>query len=156
MNARGLGLQGLQFDYQTPRTYSANLTFQYSLTRTLSAQASYVWTNAQSLQGGVGYQNVTQLLPAGINTKSCGAYREFPWRQLRSLPGLRRRQLPENLGESTYHGLQTKLEDQFSNGLTFLLTYTWSKTMSDAGDLLNGGSNWRAACFQRAWPRSQI
>ena len=46
-----------------------------------------------------------------------------------------------NLGDSTYHGLQTKLEDQFSNGLTFLLTYTWSKTMSDAGDLLNGGSS---------------
>jgi hypothetical protein len=43
-------------------------------------------------------------------------------------------------GDSTYHGLQTKLEDQFSNGLTFLLTYTWSKAMSDAGDLLNGGS----------------
>jgi hypothetical protein len=45
------------------------------------------------------------------------------------------------LGDSTYHSLQTKLEDQFSNGLTFLLTYTWSKTMSDAGDLLNGGAS---------------
>jgi hypothetical protein len=36
--------------------------------------------------------------------------------------------------------LQTKLEQQFSNGLSYLLAYTWSKTLSDAGDLLNGGS----------------
>jgi hypothetical protein len=41
---------------------------------------------------------------------------------------------------SSYHGLQTKLEEQYANGLTFLLTYTWSKTLSDSGDLLNGGS----------------
>ena len=43
-------------------------------------------------------------------------------------------------GTSSYHGLQTKLEQQFSHGLTFLLTCTWAKTMTDAGDLLNGGS----------------
>ena len=44
------------------------------------------------------------------------------------------------MGSSSYHGLQTKLEQQTSNGLTFLLTYTWSKTMSNAGDLLNGSN----------------
>jgi hypothetical protein len=43
-------------------------------------------------------------------------------------------------GESAYHSLQTKVEKRFANGLNFLFTYTWSKTMSDAGDLLNGGS----------------
>ena len=36
--------------------------------------------------------------------------------------------------------MQTRLEQQFSNGLQFLAAYTWSKTISDAGDLLNGGS----------------
>ena len=41
-------------------------------------------------------------------------------------------------GISSYHGLQTKLQQQVSHGLTFLFTYTWSKAMSDAGDLLNG------------------
>jgi len=43
-------------------------------------------------------------------------------------------------GSSAYHSLQTKVEKQFSQGLNFLATYTWSKTRSDAGDLLNGGS----------------
>ena len=45
-----------------------------------------------------------------------------------SVPGLWRRQLPGQRRCQPYHGLQTKLEQQFSNGLTFLLTYTFSKT----------------------------
>jgi hypothetical protein len=44
------------------------------------------------------------------------------------------------IGSSIYNGLQTKLEQQLSNGLSYLFTYTFSKTLSDAGDLLNGGS----------------
>src|SRR5262249_12871439 len=43
-------------------------------------------------------------------------------------------------GNSNYHGLQTKVEKQFANGLNFLFAYTFSKTLSDAHDLLNGGS----------------
>jgi hypothetical protein len=43
-------------------------------------------------------------------------------------------------GNSGYNALQTKLEKQFGGGLSFLATYTWSKTRTDAGDLLNGGS----------------
>ena len=44
------------------------------------------------------------------------------------------------VGTSQYNGLQAKVEEQYGNGLTFLLAYTYSKTLSDAGDLLNGGS----------------
>ncbi len=43
-------------------------------------------------------------------------------------------------GNSWYHSLQTKVEKQFANGLNFLATYTYSKTETDAVDLLNGGS----------------
>ncbi len=32
----------------------------------------------------------------------------------------------------SYHGLLTKVEKRFSNGLTFLATYTWSKTFFDS------------------------
>lgn len=129
VNALGLGLQGLQFDYQTPRTYSVNATLQYSLTRTLSATASYVFTHGADLQGGVGYQNVNQILPAGTSTKPYIPFSDFGGGSYQATYGV-----------SSYHGLQTKLEKQYSNGLTFLLAYTWAKAMSDAGDLLNGGS----------------
>ena len=140
VNALGVGLQGMQFDYQTPRTYSANLTVQYSLTRTITAQAAYVFTQGADLQTNVGYQLVNQILPAGIDQKNCGAFANYPGGSCVPFKDFGGGSYAANLGDSTYHGLQTKLEDQFSNGLTFLLTYTWSKAMSDAGDLLNGGS----------------
>ena len=130
VNASQLGLQGLQFDYQTPRTYSANFTLQYSLTRTLSAQASYVFTDGQDLQAGIGNNEVSQVLPAGTGTTSYIPFPDFASNGSNQV----------TVGGSQYHGLQTKLEQQYANGLSFLLTYTFSKTMGDAGDLLNGGN----------------
>ena len=39
--------------------------------------------------------------------------------------------LNENAGNSTYHALQTKLEKRFSQGLYMLVSYTWSKLITD-------------------------
>jgi hypothetical protein len=36
------------------------------------------------------------------------------------------------VGSSSYNGLQTSLQKRFSQGLTFLVSYTWSKTMGTA------------------------
>jgi Carboxypeptidase regulatory-like domain len=38
----------------------------------------------------------------------------------------------ENVGQSTYHALETKLERRFRNGLNLLASYTYSKTITDA------------------------
>lgn len=39
---------------------------------------------------------------------------------------------PENpIGSVSYNGLQASLQDRFSNGLTFLLSYTYAKTIGD-------------------------
>ena len=146
VNALGLGLQGLQYDYQTPRTYSANVTLEYSITPTIAATAAYVYTHDADLQGGVGYQNVPQILPAGISTGPGCPYGNY---SVGTHPGeLSCYPFPDfgggsyqaTYGTSSYHALQTKLQQQFSHGLTFLLDWTWSKALSDAGDLLNGGS----------------
>ena len=42
------------------------------------------------------------------------------------------RRLYEGTGASTYHALQVKLDKRFSRGLSFLVAYTWSKTLTDA------------------------
>jgi Carboxypeptidase regulatory-like domain/TonB-dependent Receptor Plug Domain len=130
VNAQGLGLQGLQFNYQTPTTISSNLTFQYSLSRTLSAQVAYVYTRANHLQAGIGANNVTQLLPAGASTTTAVPFPDFSHGASYNA----------TIGTSNYNALQTRLEQQYGNGLQFLLSYTWSKTLGDALDLLNGGS----------------
>jgi hypothetical protein len=42
----------------------------------------------------------------------------------------------ENVGQSSYNGLLTKLERRFNNGLNLLASYTWSKTLTDADSAL--------------------
>jgi hypothetical protein len=44
----------------------------------------------------------------------------------------------ENLGQSTYNALQTKLERRFRNGLNLLASYTYSKTLTDADSAYAG------------------
>jgi hypothetical protein len=134
-NAQGLSLQGLQFNYITPRTVSANLTAQYAITNTLSAQVSYVFTDGMHLQNGLGANQVTAILPASVSNKISPTLGGIPFPDFNAGGSYQ-----TTTGASIYNGLQTKLEQQLSNGLNFLATYTWSKTMSDAGDLLNGGS----------------
>ena len=130
VNAAGLSLQGLQFNYQTPRTFSTNLTVQYALTHSLSAQVGYVLTDGSDLQQGIGNNAVSQLLPANISTTPYVPFPDFS----------QGASYQRTIGNSIYNGLQTKIEQQLSNGLNYLVTYTFSKTLSDAGDLLNGGS----------------
>ena len=133
VNAAGLGLQGLQFDFKTPYTISGNLTLQYQLTPTMSVQAGYITTQARHLQTGLGANNVGQLLPATMPSyASTNDYIPFP--------GFGGGSYQATAGSSSYNGLQTKVEKQFGSGLNFLATYTWSKTFSSAGDLLNGGN----------------
>jgi hypothetical protein len=131
VNAAGLSLQGLQFNYQTPRTFSTNLTVQYALTNSLSAQVGYVLTDGSDLQQGIGNNEVSQILPANVSTTPYVPFPDFS----------QGASYQRTIGNSIYNGLQTKLEQQFSNGLNYLVTYTFSKTLSDAGDLLNGGSS---------------
>jgi hypothetical protein len=138
VNAQGLQLQGLQFKYKTPQTTAANLTFQYSLTRSLSAQVGYVYTGVAHLQTGLGNNNVTAILPAnaatgGVVGGGTAGTRPFP-------DFAQNGSYQQTIGRSSYSGLQTKVEQQFDNGLGFLFAYTYSKTLSDSRDLLNGGS----------------
>lgn len=137
VNAAGLGLQGLQFNFQTPRTLSTNFTVQYSITRTLSAQASYVFTQGSNLQTGIGTNNVNQIYSYNhsLSDTIASGINEIPWPDFS-----RGMSYHATVGGSDYNGLQTKLEWQNAQGLNFLLAYTYSKTLGDAGDLLNGGS----------------
>src|SRR5216684_3668762 len=50
VNASGLSLRGIQFDYKTPYSMGANLTLQYQLTSSMSMQAGYVTSLARHLE----------------------------------------------------------------------------------------------------------
>jgi len=136
VNANGLQLRGIQFDYKTPFSIGGNLTLQYQLTSSMSVQAGYVTSLARHLEVFPSSNNVTQILPkfnpdgSNLDPQKFVPFQDFG----------RGASYATTEGNSAYHSLQTKLEKQFKGGLNFLATYTWSKTRSDAGDLLNGGS----------------
>jgi hypothetical protein len=138
VNPEGLALEGLQFQYKTPRTLSSNLSVEYALTRSMTATVSYVFTQAQHLQIGPGSNNVTAILPETANTKNTaapGAGGTIPFPDFASNASYQ-----STSGYSNYNSLQTKVEQRYANGLSFLFAYTYSKTLTDALDLLNGGS----------------
>ena len=131
-NPSGLALRGIQFDYITPYSMSGNFTLQYQLRPTLSVQAGYVTSLGRHLEVFPNSNNVHQLLPATLPAgQSVNNYLPFPDFGQGSSYAI-------TSGSSYYHGLQTKVEKQFSGGLNLLATYTWSKVRSDAYDLLNG------------------
>jgi hypothetical protein len=132
--ANGLALRGIQFDYETPYTMGGNFTIQYQITPTLSLQTGYVTSLGRHLEVFPNSNNPTQILPAG-------APQPIPFSDF----GKGSSYATTN-GSSFYHGWQTTIEKRFGEGLNFLGTYTWSKTMSDAQDLLNGfsGNGYRA------------
>lgn len=43
----------------------------------------------------------------------------------------------EGVATSTYNALQIKAEKRFSNGLTLLVSYAWSKTLTDGGSVFS-------------------
>jgi len=131
VNASGLGLRGIQYNYLTPYSMGGNLTLQYQLMPSLSVQVGYVTTLARHLEVFPSNNNVTSIQSKSVDVTTLVPFKDFG----------RGSSQAETEGSSYYHGLQTRVEKQFKDGLTFLATYTWSRTMSDAGDLLNGGSD---------------
>src|SRR6266581_621055 len=131
VNATGLALRGIQYNYLTPYSMGGNLSVQYQLTSSMSFQAAYVTTLARHLESFPGNNRPTSIQPNTVNATTLVPFPDFG----------RNSSQAQTEGSSYYHGLQTKAEKQYKNGLNFLATYTWSRTMSDAGDLLNGGSD---------------
>jgi len=148
VNAQGLQLRGIQFDYQTPYSMGGNFTLQYELTPTLSVQAGYVTTLGRHLEIFPGSNEPTALFAPGTKLTKATPADVVP------TPAQGGLQFPDfaqgasyatNWGSSYYHGLQTNVSKKFASGLNFMLAYTYSKVRSDALDLLNGfsGSGYR-------------
>ena len=101
-----------------------NFTLQYQLTPTMSVQAGYVTSLARHLEVFPGSNN-----PDSNQRRLCHS---------RILDKTRVMPLP--MATATTTAFRPKLKSNFPHGLNFLATYTWSKTRTDAADLLNGGS----------------
>jgi hypothetical protein len=136
VNANGLALLGIQYDYKTPYSMSGNLTVQYSITPTLALQVGYVTSQGRHLEVFPSSNIVSTINAHDYPIKGDATHAAVvPYPDFGTGASYAATE-----GNSIYNGLQTKLEKRFASGLNFLATYTYSQVLSDAHDLLNGGS----------------
>jgi Carboxypeptidase regulatory-like domain len=127
--AAGLALRGIQLHYKTPYYQSYNFTVQYQLTPSMTVQAGYVGSVASHLEAFPNTNLQSVLLPLNQNPQDYVPFPDFS----RGSPYL------DSIGISNYNALQTRLEKRYASGLDLLISYAYQKTLTDAGDSLNGG-----------------
>jgi outer membrane receptor protein involved in Fe transport len=129
VNANGLTLRGVEFDYRTPRYHNYNVTLQTEVLPDHTIEVGYVGTRGRHLETFTGMNNVTMLLPPGTNPQPYVTWPDFARGSL----------FVRTVGVSSYDSLQTKFHRRYHSGLQFLLSYTLSEGKTNAGDSLSGG-----------------
>ncbi|HVW86405.1 MAG TPA: TonB-dependent receptor, partial [Bryobacteraceae bacterium] len=122
-STQGLSMRGIQLHYKTPYVMSYNFTMQYQLTGNDLIEASYVGSLSRHLETFVGTNLPSVLLPPGTNPQLYVPFPDFA----------RGSSWDDTVGNAHYNALQTKYERRLAHGLTALATYTWAKTLTDAG-----------------------
>jgi hypothetical protein len=120
------GLTGWDRNIHTPYTINQNLTLQYALSSTTTATVGYVGSEARHLAVVVWPNGMTQLLPSGEYGGATSPYPAFYGNIHYISYG----------AMANYNSLQAKLERRFSNGLSFLSSYTWSHNLDDSREPL--------------------
>lgn len=128
--------ENVHFDVNSRAPYmqSWNLSLQREVRRNLALDVAYAGTKG------------THIYTPGGNLNQLRADQLGPPSQFGGLTSAQRRPFPEfqNIAynsfgvSSIYHSLQSKLEQRFSSGLTYLLSYTWSKSIDNGSGLFPG------------------
>jgi hypothetical protein len=129
VDGNGLVLRGVQLHYQTPYTEGFNFFLQYAITSQDSFEIGYVGSAGRHMEAFAGTNHVRQILPPGTPITPYIDYPDFSADSSYDITA----------GSSSYNALQSKYEHHFSRGLSLLAGYTYSKTLTDAGDLLSDG-----------------
>lgn len=124
------------FDPNSRAAYmqSWNLAIQRELRSNLSVEIAYGGTKG------------THLYTPGSNYNQIPVERLGPPAQFGGLTPQQRRPFPEHMDiaynsfgvSSTYHSMQLKAEQRLSRGLSYLVSYTWSKSIDNGSGLFPG------------------
>jgi hypothetical protein len=121
---------------QDQQTMQYNLIVQTQLPAKISTEIGYV--GAKGTHNFITYSDINIPIPVDPATPGLASINARRPNQnfLRTVNG------DFSRGTSQYNALQTKLERRVTTGLTFLIAYTWSKSMSgpaDIGGVVGGG-----------------
>jgi hypothetical protein len=132
--------------YRVPQAYSWNFAVQHSFNPTFTAEVAYVGNVGRHLYVN---PNVNQAVP--------GPGDFDPRRPFFPKFGLEQGIYETcNCDNSGYNGLQTKLQKRAAHGLDFLLTYTYSKAMTntESAGALSNNYDWAADHGPASWDRT--
>jgi carboxypeptidase family protein len=150
-SALGQGAFGVKRDQKSGYAQQWNLSFQKTFRQDWSAEIGYLGSKLTNL--GVPDVNLNQLTAEQLALRATLTesvpnpfFGQIPASSSLGGPTIPRGQLlrpyprfttvalyRNNVGHSTYHSLQSRLERRFSKGLTFTAAYTFSKLIDDAG-----------------------
>ncbi|MBK5294639.1 MAG: TonB-dependent receptor [Acidobacteriia bacterium] len=119
------------YDRRTPLSYSYMLNVQRELPGNTMVELGYLGSVSHHLES---LRAVNEALPAprstGLSVPQRSPFIEFG-----------RIQLVDNGGNGNYNALSAKFTKRFSNGLTYLLGYTYSKSIDTATAIRNQGGD---------------
>jgi len=115
---------------KTPTMHQWNLAIQREIVRNLSLEVAYVGNKGTYLE---------RALPRNLPMVSSTDLRPFQSR--RPNPALGTGFYYDNRENSNYNALEAKLEKRYSQGLSFLLGYSWSKVIDGSSNDQGGGSS---------------
>ncbi len=113
-----LQTKGLPTNTEAPEIYQFHLTVAHQLAKDLALEVGYVGTLGRKL--GITY-DLHQAYPIALVGTTLTTVRAFPLLETVDY------QIPA--GNSNYHGLQASLRRRAANGLTLLLSYTFSRSL---------------------------
>ena len=116
-----------KFDRRTPYTMQWLLNVQRELGRNMVFEAGYLGSVSRHLES---YRGVSAAVPGPGSVASRSPYPN--WGLL---------VLVENGGRGNYNSLGTKLTQRYSNGLTALVSYTWSKSIDTTSGIRTSDSD---------------
>lgn len=109
------------YDRKTPRTLSYLFNIQRELPGNVLLEVGYLGSQSRHLES---LRAVNEALPGTT-----------PLLQRTPFPEFGRIQLVDAGANGNYNGLSAKLTKRYSSGLTYLMAYTWSKSIDEASGI---------------------
>jgi hypothetical protein len=138
-------------DYKDGSVWKWSFDVQRELPGAMVLTTGYVGSKGTHIGNSIG--NFNQAPPSSnTNIQARRPYQQFfdPATPQLGIQGLGNIRYIDSYGESFYHGLQTKLDKRFGNGLALGVAYTLSKAHGDGENGGQEGVNWQDPLDRRA------
>jgi len=119
------GIGGFSDDprYKDPYSLQYHLEIQQELTPHTMFSMAYVGSQNKRLPWSGLANSARQPSPASATKAQVDALRAVPWANINNYT--------MSIARSSYNALETKLDHRFFNGLSSLVSYTWSKSIDE-------------------------